>query len=196
MVLMVVAVMAGPMISGCAAGSGDSAGPDRASGTTATPAAGASPNASSPTGPGDGPGTPAPVRKGEVTVTPAARGYAVGHVVRATVANGMDRAVYTEDFKTDCAIAFLQRHEPGGWVDVLGCRLGRPTLTVAIGPGMGRDVAFDPRGVHLAGGPGGTGTGPGFGAGTYRVRFTYRLEPDPGGGQDSLVAYSAEFAIR
>ncbi|MFL6073350.1 MAG: hypothetical protein ACJ73S_08155 [Mycobacteriales bacterium] len=138
---------------------------------------------------------PAPVRRGEVTVTLAARGHRPGEVVRATVANGTDRVVYTEDFKTDCSIAFLQHHEAGGWVDVLGCGMGRPTLTVAIGPGRGRAVAFDPHSFHLAGGPGGTGAGPGFGAGTYRVRFTYRLEREPG-GEDPLVAYSAEFAIR
>ena len=132
-----------------------------------------------------------PTTKGAVSVASGADRYPVGAPIRASVANGLDRAVYTEDFKTACSIVILQRHDGGTWTDILGCQLGRPTATVTIGPGQGRAVELDPSSFHLTTDAG----GPGFGAGTYRVKFTYRVEPAPR-GEDQLTAYSPEFAIR
>jgi hypothetical protein len=135
-------------------------------------------------------GSPVPVRKGEVSVTLDAGDYRVGAVIHVTVANGTDRAVYTEDFKTSCSIVTLQRRDGSGWTDITGCRLGRPTVTVATGPGLGRAVDLDPTGFHL----GGTTGGPAFGAGSYRVTFTYRLDPTLG-TPDPLAAHSPRFTI-
>src|SRR5207244_1969271 len=138
-------------------------------------------------------GSQVPLVKGEVSVRLDAGGYRVGAVIPVTVSNGMDRPVYTEDFKTACSIVILQRGDGGGWTDITGCALGRPTATVTIGPGLGRQVEIDPASVHLnRGAPPGTRA---FGAGTYRVKFTYRVEPAVG-GEDPLTAYSPEFAIR
>jgi hypothetical protein len=142
-------------------------------------------------GPGGGSGSPVPFVKGDVSVKLDAGGYRVGAIVHVTVSNGMDRPIYTEDFKTACSIVTLQRREGGGWSDVTGCALGRPTVTVTIGPGRGLNVEIDPASFHLAHGSG----GPAFGAGTYRVVLTYRLERTVGGA-DPLAAYSPEFGIR
>jgi hypothetical protein len=163
--------------------------PAPAGSTGASPATSATPAVTpEPVG---GSGSPVPIVAGKVTVKVGAASYQAGAVVTATVANGLDRAIYTEDFKTVCSIFILQRSEVGVWTDITGCKLGRPTLTVIVGPGLGRSAQLDPNSFHLTGGR----TGPAFGAGTYRVKFTYRLDPEVG-GEDPLVAYSAEFAIR
>lgn len=131
-----------------------------------------------------------PLVDGEVLVKLDAGGYQVGEVIRVTVSNGMDRPIYTEDFKTACSIVTLQ-HREGGWRDITGCALGRPTVTVTIGPGSMERIEVDPASFHLAHGSG----GPAFGAGTYRVAFTYRLERAVS-ADAPLAAYSPEFAIR
>jgi hypothetical protein len=136
-------------------------------------------------------GSPVAVQPGKVTATVDEPSYRAGAVVSATIANGLSRPIFTTDFKTACTIAFLQRQASGAWTDVTGCRLGRPTATVTIGPGAGRAVEFDPHSFHLTHG----GSGLAFGAGSYRVKFTYRLETGPEGDQP-LSAYSAEFPIR
>src|SRR5437867_1702355 len=89
-----------------------------------------------PPGPGGSSGTAVPFVKGEVSVKLDAGEYRVGSVVHVTVSNGMDRPVYTEDFKTACSVVILQRQEGGAWTDILGCKLGRPTTTVTVSPGM------------------------------------------------------------
>jgi hypothetical protein len=126
----------------------------------------------------------------KVTVTTTAHSYQVGAVVTASIANGLDRPIYTDDFKTACGIAYLQRSSGGTWTDITGCRLGRPTMTVKIGAGLSREVQFDPYSFHLTAGK----AGPGFGAGTYRVKFTCRFDADMG-VDDPMVAYSTEFQV-
>jgi hypothetical protein len=143
-----------------------------------------------PTPPTETGGESVPVVTGEVSVTLGAGHYPVGAVIEVTVANGLDRPILTEDFKTACSIVVLQRRDGDTWTDILGCRLGRPTATVEIGPELGQRVELDPASSHLTG----TG-GPAFGTGSYRVAFTYRLEPGAGGGNPA-VAYSAEFPIK
>jgi hypothetical protein len=131
-----------------------------------------------------------PVAAGKVTVTTTAHSYAVGGVITASIANGLDRAVYTDDFKTACSIATVQRLDAGMWTDITGCRLGRPTMTVKIAAGLGRSVTFDPYSFHLTAGK----AGPAFGPGTYRVKFTYRFDADMG-IEDPMVAFCAEFKV-
>jgi len=121
----------------------------------------------------------------------SASAYPVGAVVSAVVANGLDQTIYAQDSKTDCTIAFLQRHAGARWVDIPACALGRPPLTVAIGPSLGRTVSFNPFSVHFGVV---TDARPALNAGSYRVKFTYRS----GAGDDAqepLVAYSASFPI-
>jgi hypothetical protein len=111
--------------------------------------------------------------------------------VQAAIANGLDRTIYTEDFKTACSIAYLQRFDAGRWVDITGCQMGRPTVTVSIGPAQGVTVTFDPHSFQLTAGR----PGRAFGAGTYRVRFTYRVDP-AARGEDPLTVLSAGFVVR
>lgn len=156
--------------------------------TTASPAVNGQPVPSNPSGDA---GSAVPVEPGKVSVTVGAPLYPIGAVVSATVANGLDRPVITTDFKTGCTIVILQRSTGGGWTDLTGCQLRRPTMVVTIPPGRGRTVTLDPGSVHLTNG----GTGPGFGPGAYRVKFTYALESG-GDGTEPLTAYSAVFTIR
>jgi len=185
---VVIGVVIG--VAGCATRH-DAGGSASAQATTASPAVIVSSAESTPGRSPEGSGSPVPVVAGKVTVVPGATGYRSGVVISATIANGLDRTIYTEDFKTACTIAYLQRADGGTWTDILGCQLGRPTATVSIGPGTGSLVAFDPRSFHLLSGR----TGLAFGAGRYRVKFTYALESDAGGAEP-LTAYSAEFTIR
>jgi hypothetical protein len=119
-----------------------------------------------------------------------AASYPVSAVIHTTVMNGLDRAIYTDDFKTVCSIVILQRKDGDTWTDIVGCQLGRPTATVAIGPSLGRTVEIDPSSFHFASGI----RGPAFGAGVYRVKFTCRFQP-AAGGDDPVTVYSPEFTI-
>lgn len=136
-------------------------------------------------------GSPVPATAGKVEVRLARTSYEAGGVVRVTVANGLGHNIYTEDFKTVCSIVTLQRAESGGWKGLEGCVLGRPTMTVTIGPGLGFTVDIDPDSVHFRDGGNRIEVGPG----TYRVKFGYRLAPG-NSGEESLVAYSPEFTVR
>jgi hypothetical protein len=135
-------------------------------------------------------GSPVPVTAGKVEVRLGKASYRVSETLRVTVANGLGTSIYTEDFKTVCSIVMLQRAESSGWRDIDGCQLGRPTVTVMIGAGLGQTVEIDPNSTHLQDG----GTRIGFGAGVYRIKFGYRLDRGRM-GEEPLVVYSPEFAV-
>ena len=157
----VVAVMA-TELSACAS-TRNAAGGTPAAPTSANPGSASPPGsgASSAPEPLSGSGSPVAGERGRVLVTADSDTYAVGTVIRATVANGLDRTIYTEDSKTACTLGFLQRLESAGWSDITGCGLGRPPATAAIGPGLGRVIVFDPSSALL-----GSTSAPAFGAGT------------------------------
>jgi hypothetical protein len=174
-------------MSGCGAETG-SGGSAPASGGGSGSATSVDPTASTPAPPPEPSGIPAPIVAGEVTLTLDAGGYTVGQKIRVTVHNGNDRPAYTEDFKTACSILFLQRKGNGGWTDITGCALGRPTMTVKLEPGSTDPIELDPSSFHLRSGPAVT-------AGSYRVKLTYRTEPEST-GTDPFTAYSPEFPVR
>lgn len=184
------------VMSGC--GGHDAGKPGTTNGTEPAGGSGSGTATSVPGGSGSeasapppGPGSESvPFAEGEVSVTPDAGHYPVGAVVQVTVSNGLDRPIFTEDFKTACSIVVLQRRDGGSWTDIVGCRLGRPTATVEIGPGLDQLAVLDPAGFHLTSGT----SGPAFGSGSYRVAFTYRVEAGAG-DENPVVAYSAEFSI-
>jgi hypothetical protein len=126
-----------------------------------------------------------------VTIAVSAPTYRSGSVVSAVVANGLNKSIYTEDAKTDCSIAFLERLDGTSWTVVAGCALRRPPATLAIGPGRGRTVTYDPTSVNF-GSAGGTRSA--LTAGTYRIRFTYRLSAEPA-AEEPLTVLSAPFTI-
>jgi hypothetical protein len=120
---------------------------------------------------------PAPANS--VTVSAAAS----GGLVHVTITNGLGRQIFTEDFHTDCTVVTLQLSNSASWTDVEGCRLGRPTRTIGIPAGTTYAETLDPNSFHGK-----------FGPGTYRIRFSYHLQPDPMGDNPSTV-YSATFTV-
>jgi hypothetical protein len=118
-----------------------------------------------------------PPSNSKVTVSTSAGKYGVGAMVTVSITNNLDKVIYTEDFKTACTIAYVQRLNSGAWTDIGACRLERPTIIVSLAPGQVRTVSYDPSS---------------FSSGTYRVRFTYRMTQD---GNDPLTAYSSEFKV-
>jgi hypothetical protein len=182
-------MLAATTLAAAACGGTPSGGQD----ASAAPSASSSPSATTPPTeePGQGSDAPVPVTTGKVTVTLGTQAYSTGAIITVTIANGLDRAVYSEDFKTACTIVTVQRLNGGVWTDITGCKLGRPTMTVAIDPGQGKTLQLDPNSFHLTGGRG----GPAFPPGTYRVQFTYRYDRAML-GEESLAAYSAQFTIK
>lgn len=182
----VLLVAIGVLMSGC----GADRPADQESGASGSATSGA-PTPSSPGSP-----TPAttespmptqiPIAAGPVTVRTDAGHYAVGSTLHVTVSNRNDRPAYTTDFKTDCSIVTLQRHDGDAWTNIVGCLLKRPTRIVEVGPGQEQGIDIDPRGSHLSGAA--------VGAGTYRIEFTYRTDPQPTSGEP-MVSYSPEFTI-
>lgn len=133
-------------------------------------------------------GYPVHVRDGKVTVRISSRTYRPGAPVVAVVTNGLHRAIYTQDAKSDCSILLLQRLDRGSWADVTGCALGRPPLVVAIGASHARTVAIDPGSVNFADGMP-TATLP---PGTYRLRLTYGFGAQD--EQEPMATVSPPFA--
>ena len=122
-------------------------------------------------------GVPVTVQPGEVTIALSTPSYAVGEVVSADIANGLDSTIYTEDEKSDCSIVILEWWDGAEWQPLPGCGLERLPLVVAIGPAQGRTVTLDPFSLHFGVTP--AAAQPAFAAGTYRIKFTYRFAIGP-----------------
>lgn len=144
----------------------------------------------SPIGPYSGPAQPSPgvaaigfgrpavTVPGQVSVLLDAAAYTEGNVLSVTVTNGLDDTIYADDEKTDCAIAVLERRTGSRWDPLLACGLERTPVALPIGPGRARTAEINPRSTNFGIAPGSATLG--FGAGTYRVTFTYRLDPARG----------------
>jgi hypothetical protein len=125
-------------------------------------------------------GAPVKTEAGKVTLTLDAKAYPMGQKIRVTVANGLDRTIYSDDMKTSCTILIVEQESAGKWSPVPGCPMERMPFSVAIGPGMGRTIEIDP-GASLFDGvqPGQSG----LPAGNYRIRFTFRFAPEEGAAE-------------
>lgn len=125
------------------------------------------------------------VTEGAVTVTVAASPIKRGRAIEATVANGLDHTIFTNDAKSACTILVLQRSTGAsasthaGWVDVRGCTVRRRPITFAIGAGRSRHVTVDPAsalfGVEVT-------------RGTYRLAVAYRTVSAPDAADTDRVA--------
>jgi hypothetical protein len=135
-------------------------------------------------------GQPAQTEPGRVTVTPAKAIFYLDNPVAATVSNGLDQPIYTEDQKTACSIATLERRAGDSWEPILGCGYERAPSIARIAPDEVVKVEIDPRSTHF----GGTGD-PAFGEGTYRLVFAWRTEPGPEGHTPHQVT-SQEFRVK
>jgi hypothetical protein len=179
---LIWALLAGLLLlSGCGSTSSSQDG-QRATSATLEPVFGGGTGGGQPMG---GSGDPMPAPAGNITITVSAPSYGPGQVVSATIANGLDRPVFTTDSKSDCSIAILEHEEAGGWNPILACPVRRPPVTVTIGPSRGRTVQMNPSNFAAAGTP--------LEAGTYRLTFTYGFGREE--GQEPLVARSPSFEI-
>jgi len=105
------------------------------------------------------------------------------------VTNGLHRAIYTQDAKSDCSILLLQRFDGASWTDVSGCALGRPPAVVVIDASHARAVTIDPGSINFANGMP-TASLP---AGTYRLQLTYGFGAQD--GQELVAAASPVFIL-
>jgi hypothetical protein len=102
-------------------------------------------------------------------------------LITVTVANGLDRSIFTEDMKTACSIVHLERLVNDRWERIGDCLAERAAAVVEIGAGGDEMVTID------AGHAGAT-------AGTYRAVVTYRLAGGPE-GEEPERAESAAFEL-
>ncbi len=140
-------------------------------------------------------GTPMKVMPGKVNIVLGASAFREGERIRATIVNGLGRAIYTDDSKTDCSIVFLERRVGNGWQQIPACPLGRAPRVVAIGSARGRVVTIDPFSVFLRLGTTPDASKPALRAGTYRIKFTYRLSPTPD-AEEPFAVLSPAFRIQ
>lgn len=152
----------------------------------------------SPIGPYSGPAQPSPdvatigfglpavTVPGQVRVLLDAAAYTEGNVLSVTITNGLDVTIYADDEKTDCSIVVLDRQTGSRWEPLLACGLGRTPVALPIGPGRARTAEINPRSTNFGIAPGSATLG--FGAGTYRVTFTYRLDPARGAHEPYSVS--------
>jgi hypothetical protein len=176
------------LLSACGSGLGGEAGqPDgQATPVSITPQSGGAPDGGQALG---GLGEPTQTQPGKVTITLSAPRYARGSVISAVIANGLDRTVYAQDSKSDCSIVLIERLDGGTWQPIPGCNLRLPPVAVAIGSDRGRTVSIDPSSGGFAAELGPSGVP--LEAGTYRLTFTYGLDPQQ--GQEALVSHSSPF---
>lgn len=135
-------------------------------------------------------GEPMEVRSGQVTVTVSDASFGIGEAIKVVVANGLDQTLYTADMKTGCTIFTLEKWETSMWQAIAGCTMRRAPLVFSLEPGHGYTVSLDPNSDLF----GASAQAPAFGEGAYRIRFSYRLAPDPE-GEEPLTVFSQEFKI-
>ena len=140
------------------------------------------------------PGAPTTATQGVIAIVLGAPAFAGGQPIAATIVNGLDHAVYTQDQKTDCSIAYLERWDGASWQPIAGCGLRRLARVYTIAPGASEVVAIDPASAHLAGAA--SAGQPAIGPGAHRLRFTYSLDPNtvPGTAETEETP-SVQFSI-
>jgi hypothetical protein len=135
-------------------------------------------------------GEPMEVTHGQVAVTLRGASFSVGEAIEVSIANGLDQTLYTADMKAACSIITLEKSVADAWEEVVGCPMRRAPLVVSLAPGHGYTVSLDPKSDLFAASP----QAPAFGEGTYRIKFSYRLAPEPE-GEEPFSVYSQEFRI-
>jgi hypothetical protein len=135
-------------------------------------------------------GKPMAVVSGQVTLTVSDASFRTGEAIEVVVANGLGQTLYTADMKTGCTIFTLEKLDAGTWQEIGGCPARRAPLVLSLAPGHGYTVNLDPKSDLFGVDP----NTPAFGEGTYRVKFSYRLAPEPE-GEEPLIIYSQEFKI-
>jgi hypothetical protein len=120
-----------------------------------------------------------------IKIAPDKPGYLSKDIIVATITNGSEKRIQTEDLKSFCTIVDLQREENGRWVNTGQCLLARTPLPVNINPGETLKVELQPIGIV----PGANEPG------VYRLALTFRAVEDDKPVSDYLVAVSPFFRI-
>lgn len=126
-----------------------------------------------------------------VAITLQTPSFRVGEVIAATVTNDSPQVIWTDDLKTDCTIAVLERQDGTVWQPQLYCNLERLSAAVSLPPHASLSVTIDPRSTHFVVPP---GAPPAVGPGRYRLSVPYRLTPGPE-GEAPYRAVSTVFTI-
>lgn len=126
-----------------------------------------------------------------VVITPSADAYGEGDLIAGTITNGGDQPIWTEDLKSDCSVAILERQDGTIWQPQLYCNSERLPMAVTVPSRGSLAVTVNPRSTHFMVPP---GAPPAVGPGTYRLSLTYRLTPGPE-GDEPYRAVSAPFTI-
>jgi hypothetical protein len=131
------------------------------------------------------------ISEGAISVLLSTDQYKKGEIIATTITNGLDQTIYTLDMKTGCTIVILEKWNGSVWEALNVCGMARFPIVFAIGPSLERSVLLDPfssaYGITEQ-------QGPYLDEGTYRILFTYRLEPG-GEGDEPFSAYSKDFNI-
>lgn len=130
-----------------------------------------------------------------VTLTSYAASYRKGERIVATVANGLQHPIYTEDMKTDCSIVTLEYWDGTWWQPVLNCGMERLPAIAKIEAGQTVKVEIGTESSHFGASPTAQKRAPGVDK--CRLKFTYWFTPGPEGFEleELEVMYSDAFAI-
>lgn len=138
-------------------------------------------------------GFPVQPKPGVVTIALGQTTFPKGQAITGMIQNGLPETIYSADMKTDCSIVALEQLNNGSWKAVQGCISLRAPRIVEIGTMRGQPISIDPLSTNFEVDP--TAKTPAFGAGTYRLKFTYRLAPEPE-GEEPLAVFSETFAVQ
>ena len=115
-------------------------------------------------------GEPAEGTPGQVTIVASSTTYTVEQDIEASITNGRDDTVYTEDLRTSCTIAVLERQDQKQWTPLPDCGAERTASVLAIGPDRRRTIKITAESLDGALTPG-----------TYRLTVQWRTAPAPEG---------------
>ncbi|HZC07733.1 MAG TPA: hypothetical protein VE338_19000 [Ktedonobacterales bacterium] len=123
---------------------------------------------------------------GPVTVTTNLSHYTIGDAIGVTVTNNSKSQYYTQDGKSACSIAQLERYDAttGAWKPMDSCNGGKATQTLLIAESASVPYTLAPSSSSDVNA---------WQSGTYRVSVTYSTQPD--GITNPQEAHSAAFTV-
>ncbi|WP_204009224.1 hypothetical protein [Virgisporangium aurantiacum] len=133
------------------------------------------------------PAGPDPSSGGSVSVSVDAGHYPAGRaVIVVSVRNGGPVPVFTDDQKSDCTVALLERRIGQGWVGLRACGAERAPAVVHLEPGAVHVARIDLGSENFRPQP--------VTPGTYRGVVGYRPAAEPS-GEEPQLAVSATFVV-
>jgi hypothetical protein len=117
--------------------------------------------------------------------------YSRSDIITVIIDNNLSTSIYASAYYTDCTPVQLQRKSETSW-SALGRCPEATQSALAIQSGSPKEFQ-----LHPSSGPAGSrmGSGATWVPGTYRISFSYTLQPDPDTVQGSGDIVSTEFTI-